>query len=94
MLNGKRLKFVQYEKDGCGIHADANVLKGIAVKHDRILVLNIKKRLSDEIQKMDHLAIITGLALTTRNMVFGPLLKSADKLSSIVLNLILLSVLK
>ena len=75
------------------IHTDTNALKGIIVRRALILVLNIKKRQPAEIKK-DHLVTRTGLALTTRSMVFGPLLNSSEKLSSIALNVILLSALK
>ena len=44
------------KKMGVSFHADANALKGKSVKLARILVLNIRKRLPDEIQKMDHFA--------------------------------------
>ena len=94
MLNGKSSNLCNVKKTDIDIRADSNVLKGITVKHARILVLIIKKRIPDDIQKMDHLAIRTGLDLTTRNIVFGFLLKSDDKLSSIALNVILLSALK
>ena len=74
------------------IHVETNVLKGITVKHARILVLIIKKMLHGGVQRMYHLSIRTGLALTTRNMGFGLIhLKINNKLSSIALNITILS---
>ena len=75
------------------IHADSNNSLVTVAKHVKILKMGMMKKLLDEIRQMVQLNIRTGIAIATRSMLFGHLMKRNDKLSSIVLNAALLSVL-
>ena len=94
MLHGKDSNLCNMKQKDIDIHVDTNSLKDMIVTHTRILVMVITKRLSFEIQNIFHLEIRAWIALITSNMGFGFLLKINDKLSSMSLNVKLLSVLK